>query len=72
MCIAYWLVTLPLGYWLGIATQQLINVDHAGRIVMLNLPGKIERETAILTRQDNILPATGYDLIDSLALAMTE
>lgn len=55
---------------LGIATQQLINVAHADRIVMLRLDRQVRRELAILTRSNDVLPQTGSELIKALHVAL--
>lgn len=54
----------------GSATQNRVDTDHAGRIAMLDLPGRVERETAILPRTGDVLPRTAHDLIDALAEAL--
>lgn len=51
---------------LGIATERMIAVEHADRVVMLDTPGRLDRTTAVLTRSDDVLPDTAQRLIKAI------
>jgi DNA-binding transcriptional LysR family regulator len=51
---------------IGMATERLISVEHAGRVVILDTPARLERTTAVLTRAGDVLPETAERLITAI------
>lgn len=58
--------TIAVTDLLGMATERMISIEHRDRVVMLDTPGRVERTTAVLTRDDDVLPETAQRLLDAI------
>jgi DNA-binding transcriptional LysR family regulator len=57
---------------IGVTTERMMSVQHANRIVMLDTPAYQERTTAILTRNEDILPVIADEVIEAIGKRLND
>ena len=57
---------------IGVTTERMMSVQHANRLVMLDTPAYQERTTAILTRNEDILPVIADEVIEAIGKRLND